>query len=116
MQVRSAVHLAGGDLVKQAAQQAFPARQHVGQIGDDHPFQIGSIDGFLDITIIGIRADRRLHAGILDHVDYFMGGVNGGYRYQDRADFLDTQEGDHPLGAIGDIDHHPVALGYSQGP
>ncbi len=106
---------AAGNLVEEHAESPFPKRQKIGQVRHDHPFQAGAGNRFLDVAEIGVHADDGFDPGIFDHVGDFMGSVDGRHRNDDGADLLDAEKGDDPLGGIGDVDHHPVALADAHG-
>ena len=70
-------NLSAGNLVEEHAEDPFPERQKIGQVGYDHPFEAGRCNRFFHIAEIGVHADDGFDSSIFDHVGDFVGGIDG---------------------------------------
>ena len=66
------------------------------------------------MTATGVQTDDGFGTGIFNHVFELMGGVYGRDRYDHSPDFLNTQKGDDPLDAVGNVNQDFIAFGYAQ--
>ena len=103
-------HFAVRDSVEKNTQISFPGRKEVRKVRHNDALETGVRQDLFDVAEVRVLADDRLDPGVLDHVFDLEGSVDRGNGYQHGPDFLDGQKADDPLDAVGDIDHHPVAL------
>jgi hypothetical protein len=102
------------NFIEEETNGTFPKRKKIDKICNNNPFQGGPGKDILYITEIGIQADDRLRTGVVDHIFDFERSVDGSYGHHYSPNFLNPEEGDDPLGRVGDIEHDFIAFSHSQ--
>ena len=98
-----------GNHVEQQTEIAFPGRKQFGHLGDDHHTDTGIRQHLFDITEIGVRTDNGFGAAVVGDIFKIPGRVDRCYGDAHAPGALDAQPGNHPLNAVGHVDHHALA-------